>query len=278
MQSKQLQIDDEALGRAQLQINLITYAIEFHKDKNNNSNANDRTHTPLVCIRNTMNGIETCSTPHSSSLSHIFGHTNTCKISDCLVCPKIGAENNCCQHCNKQQQQNVEECSINGDAMSPRDASEQASNLFSSTDWHHSITQAFRNHLIEKQVEAIHSAVYQDTIHDERTDALFLCTKKSEENAYQMANSRIEYYFLMANEMFDIRNDLKERRQKRKYAQMMQNQCVSASSSSSSSTVSDLHQTSQSQSQSHVHVIDLTNEPNFSDIQEEVSDIIPSFS
>lgn len=249
----QLQSDEEALERAQHQIFLISQAMEFQKDKNNNNDANGGSHAPL--LGSIMNGTETRSTFHSPSSRQIIGHTSTCKNTK--MCSKNQAENIGCSHCSKQQQH--VQGSVNADALvicSPN----ALSNVADSTDWRHSVGRELRNHLIDKQVEAIHSDVYQNTLCVESKHILYACAKRFEENAFEKANSKHDYYYLWANEMYDIRNDLKKTRPKRKFAQMAQNQCDMTASSAPTDDSNNF--------------VDLTMERTFCDMQEQVSEKI----
>lgn len=79
-----------------------------------------------------------------------------------------------------------------------------------SADWHHTISQDVRNHLIDKQAGAIRS-VHQDIGESAAINALIaICgLKLSEETFFRMAKSKIEYYQCMADAIYYKREKLK---------------------------------------------------------------------
>lgn len=271
-----MQTDYETLERTKHQLYLILHAIEFQKERdNNNNNANDRTQTPLLCesmkaifnhMNNTGKSIEDRSTQHNSSFCQVINHTSTCKVSNCSVCAKQQQESNCCQQ--------SDECYFNTDAIESLSANvqnvrEQASNVYGADDWHHCITQDLRNHLVDKQIEAILPKSYQGVTHDERIHKMIEFTKKCEEALFEKANSKTEYYYLLADKIFYIKNELKVKRQKRKLDQS------DAASLSSTDTVS--HQT-RSFNQNQIDVMNLDDEQIPMMIQQQVKYKSKSFS
>ncbi|CAR99714.1 Protein CBG26056 [Caenorhabditis briggsae] len=79
-------------------------------------------------------------------------------------------------------------------------------------EWHHTVTENLRNHLVGKLVKAIFPEPYLRALSDNELKDLIAYARTVEKEIFESANDREQYYHLLAETIYKIQKELQESR------------------------------------------------------------------
>merc|ERR1711915_253810 len=89
----------------------------------------------------------------------------------------------------------------------------------SEKNWHSTVTHELRTHLVNKMVQTIAPDRGVMNVMDQRMNKVVDYAKGAENEIFEMANSRAEYYHRFAELIYNIQMNLKEKEEKRRQAE-----------------------------------------------------------
>lgn len=113
----------------------------------------------------------------------------------------------------------------------------QALPMMGTKNWHSSMTLDLRNHMIYKFVQEIFPRPDPAAVLDKRMFLLVEHIKQVESELYKIANSKPEYFQLLAEKIFKVQKELDEVRQKRKAQHQEENKWPGTSTSQQPSSI-----------------------------------------
>lgn len=236
--------DKRKLIQLQLVLLLHAYKCRINETKTNGKSGqcslpNCATMKRVLAHMTTCKAGKSCTSPHCASSSQIIQHWQNCH-SDCPVCTPLrqiharrqqeAAANQTSQSCTPADMQQVlpnleipckSGGSITNDSAGrsndcqqhsvQRVAQTDAPTTGSSKDWHQSVSQDLRQGLIHKIVQTIFPTIDIDMARDSRVDNLFAYAEQIENEMYNLANSKEEYYLLLVEEIYKFKTKLEAR-------------------------------------------------------------------
>eukprot|EP00105_Crassostrea_gigas_P041786 XP_019925934.1 PREDICTED: CREB-binding protein isoform X3 [Crassostrea gigas] len=205
--------DSEKRKLIQRQLVLLLHADKCQRRQQTNGEVcslpHCRTMKNVLNHMTTCNAGKSCRVAHCASSRQIITHWKNCTRDDCPVCLPL-------KHAQKTDRtgQNPSNPSwyTTPPSMDQHKSQHIAVNTNSySKEWHQSVTQDIRHHLVVKVIKEIFPYPGPAALMDKRMNNLVAYVRRVEGDMYDTANSRAEYLYILAEKIFKIQKELEER-------------------------------------------------------------------
>ncbi|KAI6177179.1 Cht7 [Aphelenchoides bicaudatus] len=148
-----------------------------------------------------------CSYPHCASSRQIITHWKNCTKDDCPVCKPLKTYSRSGSTTSQPTSTSVDVQQLANENDLFNDFT-KLSLTSAEKGWHSSITDELRAYLVKKVFKAISSPTNPAAVRDQGTKDLVDYSYKIEKELFEYSNDKEEYYRLLAEKIYKIRNEI----------------------------------------------------------------------